>query len=117
MEHHSVIVVGAGPGGLGVAATLEGWHPRFEGDYEFPSPEVQKLARKHERDPLAFDLHELLERGHRPIEFFRMRHHPVQDALPLDEWTLKFAKNDRVDWRSEERRVGNECRSRWSPYH
>src|SRR2546426_12505949 len=23
----------------------------------------------------------------------------------------------RFDWRSEERRVGKECRSRWSPYH
>ena len=22
-----------------------------------------------------------------------------------------------TNWRSEERRVGNECRSRWSPYH
>ena len=22
-----------------------------------------------------------------------------------------------IDWRSEERRVGKECRSRWSPYH
>ena len=22
-----------------------------------------------------------------------------------------------VGWRSEERRVGKECRSRWSPYH
>ena len=24
---------------------------------------------------------------------------------------------DAVRWRSEERRVGKECRSRWSPYH
>ena len=24
---HDVIVIGAGPGGLGVAASLEGWHP------------------------------------------------------------------------------------------
>src|SRR3712207_5201483 len=24
---------------------------------------------------------------------------------------------DRLTWRSEERRVGKECRSRWSPYH
>ena len=23
----------------------------------------------------------------------------------------------RIDYRSEERRVGKECRSRWSPYH
>src|ERR1035438_2386112 len=22
-----------------------------------------------------------------------------------------------IEWRSEERRVGEECRSRWSPYH
>ncbi len=98
MQHHSVIITGGGPGGLGVAATLEGWHPRFEGNYQFPSDEVQTLARQHQESPLALDPHELLGRGHRPIEFFRMRHHPIQDALPLDEWTLKFTKRDRVDW-------------------
>ena len=26
-------------------------------------------------------------------------------------------KDDRIARRSEERRVGKECRSRWSPYH
>ena len=93
-----MIIAGGGPGGLGVAATLEGWHPRFEGDYEFPSEEVQQLARQNEANPLAFDPHELLELGHRPIEFYRMRHHPIQDAVPLDEWTLKFTKNERADW-------------------
>ena len=25
--------------------------------------------------------------------------------------------DDRIPFRSEERRVGKECRSRWSPYH
>ena len=25
--------------------------------------------------------------------------------------------NNGLDYRSEERRVGKECRSRWSPYH
>ena len=33
---------------------------------------------------------------------------------------LLEAKDDKPDikfWRSEERRVGKECRSRWSPYH
>src|SRR2546425_12800572 len=31
---------------------------------------------------------------------------------------LAFLRADLVErWRSEERRVGKECRSRWSPYH
>ena len=29
----------------------------------------------------------------------------------------KLVKNPSGDTRSEERRVGKECRSRWSPYH
>ena len=29
----------------------------------------------------------------------------------------EFAVPDGALWRSEERRVGKECRSRWSPYH
>jgi len=29
----------------------------------------------------------------------------------------KIVDEDTYDWRSEERRVGKECRSRWSPYH
>ncbi len=98
VEHHSVIIVGGGPGGLGVAATLEGWHPHFVGGYSFPSQEVQQFAQQHENNPLAFDPHELLKRRHRPIEFFRMRHHPIQDAIPPDEWTLKFSKHRRADW-------------------
>src|SRR3712207_9581631 len=49
----------------------------------------------------------------------------VQDALPTDNpWAvLNFLVrpdprlNGRKPIRSEERRVGKECRSRWSPYH
>ena len=33
-----------------------------------------------------------------------------------ESWTLKKTECQRID-RSEERRVGKECRSRWSPYH
>ena len=32
----------------------------------------------------------------------------------LEQMLEKLVNNDR---RSEERRVGKECRSRWSPYH
>ena len=36
----------------------------------------------------------------------------------LGEFAPEFAHfNDDVLFRSEERRVGKECRSRWSPYH
>jgi len=33
------------------------------------------------------------------------------------EWLKTRPAEDGVPWRSEERRVGKECRSRWSPYH
>ena len=35
----------------------------------------------------------------------------------LDYWESGMDLGISRDWRSEERRVGKECRSRWSPYH
>ena len=35
----------------------------------------------------------------------------------LKKFKRKFEKTGVVKERSEERRVGKECRSRWSPYH
>ena len=35
-------------------------------------------------------------------------------SINLDEW---IGKRLQIEVRSEERRVGKECRSRWSPYH
>src|SRR2546426_9657393 len=46
-----------------------------------------------------------------------------QDQLKDDQkaahWLSRIATNTALDFlrRSEERRVGKECRSRWSPYH
>src|SRR2546422_3814423 len=42
-----------------------------------------------------------------PNQFVIIREIPVRDEKD----------RQRVDTRSEERRVGKECRSRWSPYH
>src|SRR2546430_5117899 len=36
---------------------------------------------------------------------------------PLDFKPKSLQDGWGEDWRSEERRVGKECRSRWSPYH
>ena len=46
----------------------------------------------------------------------------MSDGLKVEQYpiTVKFKwvmPNRRKDKRSEERRVGKECRSRWSPYH
>ena len=38
-------------------------------------------------------------------------------ALALPKKTRAAKKTLRILQRSEERRVGKECRSRWSPYH
>ena len=39
------------------------------------------------------------------------------DILFLDEPTAGLDVEGQISLRSEERRVGKECRSRWSPYH
>ena len=38
-------------------------------------------------------------------------------GLEIGTWTLRAEKDGEQPVRSEERRVGKECRSRWSPYH
>ena len=37
--------------------------------------------------------------------------------ISISKFYLPKIKNNLDDRRSEERRVGKECRSRWSPYH
>ena len=55
----------------------------------------------------------LIEHGH--VDFGENK---VQEAI--EKWTEIKKKNSKIKLhmiRSEERRVGKECRSRWSPYH
>src|SRR5205807_8457293 len=47
----------------------------------------------------------------------QIRHYlAVADASPVPILIYNFPLNTGIN-RSEERRVGKECRSRWSPYH
>ena len=41
----------------------------------------------------------------------------VNDPLVMNAWGKENNVGDKILMRSEERRVGKECRSRWSPYH
>src|SRR5574340_922548 len=51
--------------------------------------------------------------GYRPDALYRASQLTLQRALVID---LLGELGD-TEFRSEERRVGKECRSRWSPYH
>ena len=48
-------------------------------------------------------------------DIWGMRGNPV--PVPLPHVSGSDAAGDVIAVRSEERRVGKECRSRWSPYH
>src|SRR2546422_8936528 len=48
------------------------------------------------------------------VLFVGLRDHV--DLVDLADRAARVVRDDEVD-RSEERRVGKECRSRWSPYH
>ena len=40
-----------------------------------------------------------------------------EQQIPDENLVERFRFVDTGNYRSEERRVGKECRSRWSPYH
>ena len=44
------------------------------------------------------------------MRVFIKKDHTMKSIIEISNLSKKFA-------RSEERRVGKECRSRWSPYH
>src|SRR3712207_6812978 len=72
----------------------------------------------HESDAV-FDARRALELGAFELTIGRLTHQQLTGYRLLAEATVPYVEGDRfVDAaRSEERRVGKECRSRWSPYH
>ena len=82
--------------------------------------EATATGRNHGEQPLD----ELMKRWHLTnhdlveISPEQLTHKQVQKARQGRQLTLKMMqKVCRALNRSEERRVGKECRSRWSPYH
>ena len=50
------------------------------------------------------------------IDLFESQY-PVPTGVSYNSYVIRDEKIAILDTRSEERRVGKECRSRWSPYH
>src|SRR6266576_443072 len=77
--------------------------------------ELNAVVEALELDSVETDalLYELEQRGIELVERLGLKEKPPQPAGR----TSTEASTDALQLRSEERRVGKECRSRWSPYH
>ena len=76
------------------------WYGEKEGTFCVNSGKYDGMDFEQARDAVAKDL-EALGLGKLQVQY-RLR-----------DWSISRQRY----WRSEERRVGKECRSRWSPYH
>ena len=81
--------------------------------------EEDSLTTNMQRLVLHYILFESLKRDiyQKDVEKeFQIRRSTATGTLQILEKN-GFINREQVEWRSEERRVGKECRSRWSPYH
>ena len=78
--------------------------------------EIQMVRQAYEKYRVsASTLERLIDRDYSR----HISHRKIHKILLDLGYAKKKDKRDirKKEWRSEERRVGKECRSRWSPYH
>src|SRR6476620_5468438 len=90
---------------------------------------VLAMAAEYKREPfspralerksiaLVFFNSSLRTRTSFEIGAFQLGGHAVVLQPGKDAWPIEFDLGTVMDGETEERRVGKECRSRWSPYH
>src|SRR2546427_421376 len=83
-------------------------HTRFDCDWS--SDVCSSDLRCYERRQQILDLEHYLE-------VLERKPGALAGSTPLKQWREQGRWPQSYDRRSEERRVGKECRSRWSPYH
>src|SRR5574341_2573737 len=96
----------------GIAGNIERWRADVVALSEFRATPPSALLKDHlARRGLSF---QLATAGAVPASNCLL----VASRWPLRNVRLRAAPAEPGRWcRSEERRVGKECRSRWSPYH
>src|SRR5256884_6428350 len=78
---------------------------------------VQTCALPIYRYEATMSINEELQRQNDRLQLLLNLTSRITSSLDLREVLRAIAANIRQVIRSEERRVGKECRSRWSPYH
>ena len=87
-------------------------------DEEFVADYEQKILTAYERLPQADVI--IFKMVNRPAAFpDKVMELKFPKTMHVSSWQISFRRESllRTGVRSEERRVGKECRSRWSPYH
>lgn len=99
-QHHSVIVIGGGPGGLGVSALLNGWRPRLVGSVpdRLLGRTIPGLLSEASDDLLSLDMDAVVRAGITPFDLFRILHHPTADYRGREARVLGFEKRPEFDW-------------------
>ena len=71
------------------------------------------------KDALLSDYHIRSKSKYQDFSLVRVKREMELYEDPEEGWTYKTTRQGQQnrEFRSEERRVGKECRSRWSPYH
>src|SRR3712207_9394461 len=100
-----VVVVGAGPAGLATAIRLKQRAAEAGSDVSVVVVEKGSEVGAHILSGAVVD----------PIGLDRLL--PEWRNDPDRPLTTEVTRDEFMYLRSEERRVGKECRSRWSPYH
>ena len=82
--------------------------------------DTMSLTAKYEDEMIAIRRHihrhpELSNKEYKTTEFIREK--LTEYGVEIAEIGMKTGVVAVIRGRSEERRVGKECRSRWSPYH
>src|SRR2546427_3304994 len=98
---------------VGISACLLGQEVRYDGGHKRDGLIIATLGRLFEWVPVCPEVEMGLGV---PRETLRLEGRDDPPRLVFLETRVDIT--DRMNsWRSEERRVGKECRSRWSPYH
>ncbi len=98
-EHHTVIIVGGGPGGLPLAVVLGGWRPYYCGGdlFRHRYPQLDAYLSRIDHTLLGLEFRSVVNAGIQPVDLFRLLHHPGLKFRGVDEIALEFRRADPID--------------------
>ena len=99
-EHHQVIIVGGGPGGLPLAVVLGGLHPYYRSSRIFVEryrPLADYLSQV-QGTLLGLDFKELARANLAPVDLFHLLHHSQQLFEELGQIAMEFRQQEPLDY-------------------